>query len=584
MGNNKNRLSKSPGNKIASTQCDIIILVGGTVDPLNISVDKKSNSYRDSAKAQKLDNNHYWEFDEHFKKILETEFKEKYYNLHFFKYLGWSGDNSKAVREETGTSLAQRLCGSGGKSPYYPKFLTWDVSFHLIGHSHGGNVIHEFTKQIAKDEKWPDKWKIKSITYLSTPFFKNIHKPDTAKFHDDCKIISVYNKYDLTQRVIADFTLYQLSGVVEEFKNQDMANQLDKILEFDHTVLQPLISPPRLTRDGWIPKLDWHLSIDEGNRIYRECEKLFKNIKNLLNMGILTIIKLNKIKIQSNKSKTIVSDSLKNILTKKAENIIKGLDKTIQAFETRRKKNVYPRMGVLEDLDIGEYMVILNQLIEINANTLDGPIPELLYELLNSIMSDFDDTENNCSHLYNDKFKNSIISIDVTEVDEYHNKRDSQFSTFINNLKNSERRFSSNKSHFNLLDLAFNLIAELAIVHKNLSKLGTTVNWLGIFLESWDKIDILLGLENTAFEDELTTFHTTLKNYHKILTDRDAGGIVVQEDTSQPKMGDIDYLSRISHSISRNQLFSAPKGKKLVKKLINEWHNIIDTPLRSNVR
>ena len=149
---------------------NIIILVAGTVDPVcrQSSKEVRASSYENNG-------NYYWKDSPELIRQLK-ELEEKYENLAFFDKHGWSGNNTISNREIAGAYLANRLCGSNGQAAYYPAYFDIDVAFHLIGHSHGGNVINEFTKRAAVAEEWPEQWKIKSITYLSTPFFNNKHK------------------------------------------------------------------------------------------------------------------------------------------------------------------------------------------------------------------------------------------------------------------------------------------------------------------------------------------------------------------------------------------------------------------------
>ncbi len=58
--------------------------------------------------------------------------------------------------------------------------------------------------------------------------------------------------------------------------------------------------------------------------------------------------------------------------------------------------------------------------------------------------------------------------------------------------------------------------------------------------------------KETTSEKNMRIFIETLDNYHKILKDRDFGGIVVTSSTDKPKVGSLDYLMRVSHSVSRN--------------------------------
>lgn len=161
---------------------NVLVLIAGTTDPVNATTakSKHANSYENETSQDLATQNHesytqipvnYWDKD--FKTQMEA-FDEEYVNLVLFPFHGWTGDNSKENRETAGKYLVNRFCGANGEKAFYEK--TWQnkpIHFHLLGHSHGGNVINEMTKQIeALGSQWPQEWKIKSLIYLSTPFLK----------------------------------------------------------------------------------------------------------------------------------------------------------------------------------------------------------------------------------------------------------------------------------------------------------------------------------------------------------------------------------------------------------------------------
>ncbi|WP_044418620.1 hypothetical protein [Halarcobacter anaerophilus] len=164
----------------------VLVLIAGTTDPINATTakSKHANSYENETSQdlaqQNLDSYtnvplNYW--DKEFKEQIES-LDNKYINLVLFPFHGWTGDNSKNNREVAGTYLVNRLCGANGEEAYYQEtYQNKPIHFHLLGHSHGGNVINEMTKQIdTLGDTWPKKWEIKSLIYLSTPFFKNLHQ------------------------------------------------------------------------------------------------------------------------------------------------------------------------------------------------------------------------------------------------------------------------------------------------------------------------------------------------------------------------------------------------------------------------
>lgn len=210
---------------------NVIVLVPGTTRPVNTGETRASSdvaqlrewgSAREWAEPsqpltqEELDN-WYWSADHHFRRAL-VELKESYNNLHLFTAHAWTGKNSSDNRRIAGSYLADRLCGGGRDPAYYQGWKSQVVHFHLIGHSHGGNVINEFLRRGAELRTrgpWPATWTVRSITYLSTPFFQTQHKPELAILHPDCAIANVFNRYDLTQRVVADFTMAELQSTLD---------------------------------------------------------------------------------------------------------------------------------------------------------------------------------------------------------------------------------------------------------------------------------------------------------------------------------------------------------------------------------
>jgi hypothetical protein len=161
---------------------DILVFVPGTTDPVN------------STAAQHAANAGYWQGKDDHMIARVKQLKSEYKDLHIMhEEFSWSGDNAKAEREKAGNALRELLYARRKNKDHgdalYKGWINKPVSIHLIGHSHGGNVINEFTKAIKAQGDFPKLWKIKSITYLSTPFFTTMHQADTSHFHPNCRII-----------------------------------------------------------------------------------------------------------------------------------------------------------------------------------------------------------------------------------------------------------------------------------------------------------------------------------------------------------------------------------------------------------
>ena len=172
----------------------------------------------------KTANEHYWEGYPRFHQDVEA-FVQQAAGLGngalLLDRIRWSGDNNIDERKRAGQHLLEVLVTGNGPEHCWPDKDVWQgrpVYLHLIGHSHGGNVINEFTRCAKDCAEWPTQWQIKTVMYLSTPFFENLHAIDAHRFHTQCQILSLYNPFDMTQRVIADYNALQLP-IIQAFQD-----------------------------------------------------------------------------------------------------------------------------------------------------------------------------------------------------------------------------------------------------------------------------------------------------------------------------------------------------------------------------
>ncbi|MDP2713864.1 hypothetical protein [Rheinheimera sp.] len=177
----------------------IIVMLAGTVNPFNIS----------GGRAASYGDNNYWQQYPEFMQALK-HVTQQFANVAIFDAHGWSGDNTAAKRRIAGTYLAERLCGANGKAAYYSGYLKTPVYFHLIGHSHGGNIANEIMRRAAELTEWPPGWLFASVCYLSTPFYSYQHLPATLHWALGFKAINLFNRYDLTQRFAAVVSLQDM--------------------------------------------------------------------------------------------------------------------------------------------------------------------------------------------------------------------------------------------------------------------------------------------------------------------------------------------------------------------------------------
>ncbi|WP_434346323.1 hypothetical protein ACN6A1_32645 [Myxococcus virescens] len=556
---------------------NIIVLVGGTVDPGNTSPTARSASYHNPKVPLKdSDANHYWEENTRFLEDLEALRKE-YTNLHVFTAHGWSGDNNPTNRTITGTYLADRLCGGNRETPYYGAFLKRAVSFHLIGHSHGGNVINAFTERAATSKAWPKQWKIRSITYLSTPFFTRLHQVNTGAFHDDCRIINVFCKYDLTQRVIADFSLMPLTEVIgmgEDPKKPDPTRVPPKMLmesvaaiRFDFGKLKEAVLSTRLVdKDEDVFGWDIRLLMDKtkAERVYDEAltalaqlGEVFVQVKTLLHQ--LNVKRKLHVPVELKGKMTaehqLLSDALLKRFLAEIQLVESGIVPTQKALKARRKAGEYPVTGLYDDLQIAAFLKPLVRLVGVDRKTLDGPLWSLIGALLEEQMHEFDNTSNSpAAQLAKTKFASRIVHVDVTREDEYHQKhKEKEYDRFLAMLEAIEKRFAATRSPRDLRDLLFTLLAQIEPLRQLVKKWGKAADWAEDLARLAGKVKSP-GLKLTI------DLVKSLESYFVIFSERDTGGLQVDVPKREPPYGSLDYLMRVSHSVSRQDLYDDPKN------------------------
>lgn len=453
----------------------IYILVPGTTDPVNSFANiqhnpdskkqlglhettNRANSYKSTSM--------YWD-DKFYQGMVKLE--NNIDDFIIFDKFGWSGDNCVSNREVAGKYLVRRLYmpDKYNKQGYYEPIKEKPVYFHLIGHSHGGNVINEMTKEIDKLPQWPEKWKVKSITYLSTPFFKKLHqvKVTTKVFHKDAQILHVYNDYDLTQNFLADFSMFDLSLI-------------DKILK-EKKVISTRKKPPtnkadekgKIIQEGLIDKCktaysniptnkltDLWLSEKEGKDFYDKSIKFFESLENVFHskdpndeniiVGLLEAIKeLNKeieFKVSDFLKETIPKDELKTtrqilddesylMLKHILDEILQGIKKLEVKFNDTKDKvekgeTSYSRGRIFDDLSASKDLIdTLTSVLDIEENTLISLNPNSIWNLLFKILDNSIDTFDNTYVFPQQQFKGTFLEdkikpLDVTKKDEYDKK------------------------------------------------------------------------------------------------------------------------------------------------------------------
>lgn len=544
---------------------DVMVLVAGTVDPVNSSLTTNANSYDRAAhdprfkKESGKDSDYYWDGNEDFINPI-VAFQKSYDHVHLFSDHGWSGDNCVSNRKLAGSILGDWLCGSGMK-PALPAYLNRKVSFHFIGHSHGGNVINEVTRRITQNN-WPSDWKVKSVTYLSTPFFQTIHKPNVGKFHAAAKICNVFCQYDLTQTAIADFSLRQLTAVTNMVvsAHKTLKPAIDRIVQFDASSLWALVAAPsaKVNWDWFNTSVEtaWNMDPTKGRNLYEKVLAAIKDIKVIfdevkkmilaLNQPITTRISEVLQKKGLVEKRKILSDAITKKFIAELDTVLAGIRPTETAFNARIASGVFPVKGFVSDIKVEALVLPLIALLDVNPASLDGKLTRLLFEAFKEQIEVFDDTLNTCKHLY----KIPIVPVDVTPHDVYYKKRDPQFYSFKGLLIQAEQAYFGSATQHNFLHMLFLLAAQLEDIHKMILKATGTIDTVEKVLNGWRRFD-----STSSFYLRMVDLVRVARAWFLVFNSRYCGGIEADQPDRNPKYGSVPYLAVVSHSVSRMKLY-----------------------------
>ncbi|EPX59182.1 hypothetical protein D187_003086 [Cystobacter fuscus DSM 2262] len=582
---------------------NIVVMVGGTTDPGNTALQSRSASYQNTALEK--DPDWYWRDNPELLKALKL-LQKKYTNLHLFTAHGWTGDNAAANRKVAGAYLANRLCGGAGQKAYYKALLNSEVSFHLIGHSHGGNVINELTREAAHSKAWPKHWKIRSITYLSTPFFTQLHPVDTGAFDKDCRILNVFCRYDLTQRVIADFSLEPMTNVLKLAGVDQLTCKLQCLtngLGFDRQHFESLIKSVSVKDmdPSWKIDLTLMLDKDKGTWFYGAVLRLLgrlnevfvalQQLVNKLNVGLDFPVP-KELDPSGKVHRQVMSAPLAAQFRAELNKLQGGLKKMEAAFKTRLASGQFPLMKVFDDLHVVDFLEPLVKFISVDRKTLQGPLWNLVVQLLREQMFKFDNTSAvPDAQLRNTPFASRIVPLDISIKDPYSTKgKDVAFNKFIKRLEGIEARYAQTNSVYELRDLLFTLLAHVEPMRAKATEWASLVDWYEGLLRNTNWLNKKLG-GGSAANDLFLKFVQVLENYALIIKERDCGQLEVPtvapaKTASKPEqkaeldctckqktpaakageskppvppppppMGSLGYLAVVAHSTSRQALY-----------------------------
>lgn len=496
---------------------DILVFVPGTTDPVNMT------------DAQHDANKTYWDENKDLRFQI-ANLRKEFLDLHVcMEWYSWSGDNAQAERVKAGGRLRELLYARKTQPPVYAGWKDRPVWLHLIGHSHGGNVINEFTKQIKGD--FPKKWKIKSVTYLSTPFFKKLHQLDTTHFHPECRVLNVYNTFDITQRVIADFTMQQMPGIIKRVKECPAVGEVKQGFSEFITALNGL--------------KQWGAIDDktQGPAIWRNTIASFETIKK----GLKGISEL--IEILSKDFPDVLPDKPKQTLVAFVESLISWCSAAITSFRARlagtvsRWKDHYNTNHFIDDTRIGLLLAAINAFLAFNPATYRGRFFDTLDQILLGRIDVVDDTTNTPQAQVPSQYK--IHHIPVKEHDHYNMLREREYARFIGRAEALQAQYVGGGSQKVRMEFLLLLVAQLPQIKY--------ADWGVNILDGLDYI-----ISDDSIEVPLKALVVTLKNYRDQFKAR-ACNIVypphLEVKDMEKQYGSLAYLAKVSHSVSRRDLY-----------------------------
>lgn len=509
---------------------DILMFVAGTTDPGNTEGTKhKANTsywkYIDEKTKQETKEslNNLWNRI----KELKPQFNDLNIEGDFFS---WSGDNDTKERIKASERLFDLLLRM------YPGWKNQEVHLHLIGHSHGGNVINQFTELISSKDmiakssilkprkitEFPKEWKVKSITYLSTPFFQKKHQLNHGKLHKECKIINVHNEYDLTQQLIADFSLTNLEGLLKSFEIEKFKKGIETLKSVDKDIILTYlkgIGLPSSHKKRAVPA-------------WKEMAKAF------LGMNMITkefINYINSLKIENSN------------LQKEKDSFVSLLNSLLRwTYDVYNNYNAgiakgHDKVTWAQNLNLTQGLSVLNTLFDIKSSPKDSYLLNLLAGLFGENKGITDSIDETSWTPKKQTKALSIIDVPIFESDPYNsrNKR-KEFDGF---LKGAQGAVHARE----LEDLLMRLFSQFI----KPSMLALIVITIDQVLEPlvFGKLDT----EITKLRKNLEVYSKFVSKYHAYLVTSKDEEAFAKEIMKAP--GSLSYLAMASHSLSHTQLW-----------------------------
>lgn len=408
----------------------VIMPIPGTTDPLN------------TKDLPHQANGSYWHDTQLLEQLISIDEEGRNITLNH-GYFSWSGDNSKEARgqnsqdvivdptKDAGQRLKQLLYARDNK-PFYEGMKDKPLNFHFIGHSHGGNVMNEFSHAIKKD--FPPLWKIKSLTYLSTPFFNQLHPLDGTHLHDDAKVILVHNDYDITQHTIANYTVINLEDIetllplLKDFFKRvqnDFAKTFEQIVDFDNLFI---FAEHETTTQRW-KRLGEHIN-GTATQLESRWQSFSEQLKDYQRLIPFTLIDF--------------FDQLLSQYADWASLAQNSLDDQANQYEQateeqRNEKDYFNLKSLYAAAQLPTFLRIISS--NLGTSAAKSPLFGVLDDIIAGIISIFDDTLLVPEKWPDELTPGAVHTFDVTNKDPYHQYGQTVFTPFLQALENNQNAY-----------------------------------------------------------------------------------------------------------------------------------------------
>jgi hypothetical protein len=407
-----------------------------------------------------------------------------------------------------------------------------------------------------------------------------LHPVDTGAFHKDCIIVNAFNKYDLTQRVVADFNLQQLNGALLLADFGDVKKAI-KDLSFNGELLWALQPAGVHDMDPSFWGVDLRVVMDTAKAVdlyngtldfIKKLDAIFAAVHEIiwrLHKGVVLPLALQFVDKMCS-GREIVSAALAKRFHTEIDRLRRGIELTRKAMEARKATGIFPVTGYIDDIYMLDFLEPLIAFIETDKATFRGTLLDLVAALLKEQLVVFDNTTNKPeAKLRGTAFASKIRHVEVTKYDRYQvsptaEPYRAQFDKFISRLENCERKYAASGSQRDLLDLIFTLAAQVPDVREFVAKWLNTAQWVESGIVAYDavmKADAAIGGAGSShrFVGLVRRLARAILNLAEILHERDVGEMQVPINRLAPvenmPVGSLDYFMRVSHSVSRSDLW-----------------------------